>query len=229
MLDNKGFAISTILYALLLMATLVIFLLIGNFSFERNSTSEFVNNIKNELNGDIDDNTSSLINTVDKDDVLKGTLVDVTGSTITDGDKIKILSSSNDNYVINIDGVIELGTNINLFINTDSNGQEFRIVSTGDGINYYIVPYSNDSLCLDSFGTNEGGVMKVQLLSRTNADNADNKKFRFVETADAGVYYISSVYGECLNILDANISNNTTISSLSCNNNNEQKWKFIKI
>lgn len=50
MLDNKGFAISTILYSLLIMATLILFLLIGNFSFERRTTSDFVDNITDELN-----------------------------------------------------------------------------------------------------------------------------------------------------------------------------------
>lgn len=50
MLDNKGFAISTILYSLLIMATLILFLLISNLSFERRSTSDFVDNITNELN-----------------------------------------------------------------------------------------------------------------------------------------------------------------------------------
>ena len=58
-MNNKGFAISTILYSLLLMATLIIFLLISNFSFERNTTSEFVNNIKNELNGGCSSNKFS--------------------------------------------------------------------------------------------------------------------------------------------------------------------------
>ncbi len=59
MLNNKGFAISTVLYSLLIMATLVLFLLIGNFQFERNSTSDFVNNIVNELNNYADNHVSN--------------------------------------------------------------------------------------------------------------------------------------------------------------------------
>lgn len=50
MLNNKGFAISTILYSLLMMATLILFLLIGNLSFERRTTNNLANNIKDELN-----------------------------------------------------------------------------------------------------------------------------------------------------------------------------------
>ena len=49
-LNNKGFAISTVLYSLLIMATLILFLLVGNLSFERRTTSNFVNDIKDELN-----------------------------------------------------------------------------------------------------------------------------------------------------------------------------------
>ena len=48
-LNNKGFAISTVLYSLLIMATLILFLLLGNLSFERRTTSDLVD-IKNELN-----------------------------------------------------------------------------------------------------------------------------------------------------------------------------------
>ena len=49
-LNNKGFAITTVLYSLLVMATLVLFLLIGNLSFERRSTDNFVSDIEDELN-----------------------------------------------------------------------------------------------------------------------------------------------------------------------------------
>ncbi len=50
MLNNKGFAISTILYSLLIMATLILFLLVANLSFERRTTNDLVNEITNELN-----------------------------------------------------------------------------------------------------------------------------------------------------------------------------------
>ncbi len=49
-LNNKGFAISTVLYSLLIMATLILFLLIGNLSFERRTTNDFVDDITDELN-----------------------------------------------------------------------------------------------------------------------------------------------------------------------------------
>lgn len=49
-MNNKGFAITTVLYSLLIMAMLILFLLIGNLSFARRTTSNFVNTIKSELN-----------------------------------------------------------------------------------------------------------------------------------------------------------------------------------
>lgn len=55
-LNNKGFAISTVLYSLLIMATLILFLLLGNLSFERRTTSDFVDNVKTELNAFADSN-----------------------------------------------------------------------------------------------------------------------------------------------------------------------------
>ena len=50
MLNNKGFAISTILYSLLIMATLILFLLVANLGFERRTTNDLVNEITDELN-----------------------------------------------------------------------------------------------------------------------------------------------------------------------------------
>ena len=49
-LNNKGFAISTVLYSLLIMATLILFLLLGTLSLQRRTTSDLVDNIKSELN-----------------------------------------------------------------------------------------------------------------------------------------------------------------------------------
>lgn len=61
MLNNKGFAISTVLYSLLVMATLILFLLIGNLSFERRSTDDFVSDIEDELNSFFSDQNSNLL------------------------------------------------------------------------------------------------------------------------------------------------------------------------
>lgn len=49
-LNQKGFAISTILYSLLAMASLVLFLLVGLQSFEHKSTTDFGKEIARELN-----------------------------------------------------------------------------------------------------------------------------------------------------------------------------------
>ena len=49
-LGEKGFAISTVLYGLLLMGSLMLFLLIGTVSFEHDASSDFGKEIANDLN-----------------------------------------------------------------------------------------------------------------------------------------------------------------------------------
>lgn len=49
-LNQKGFAISTILYSLLAMGTMLLFLLIGLQSFEHKTTTDFGKQIEKELN-----------------------------------------------------------------------------------------------------------------------------------------------------------------------------------
>ncbi len=49
-LNNKGFAVTTILYGLLTMVSLILFLLVGLQSFEQKSSGDFVRQITKELN-----------------------------------------------------------------------------------------------------------------------------------------------------------------------------------
>ena len=49
-LNNKGFAISTIIYGLLLMAVLVMTMLLTTMSFNKKSSNDFVKKIENDLN-----------------------------------------------------------------------------------------------------------------------------------------------------------------------------------
>lgn len=68
-LDNKGFAISTLLYGLMIMSLLIVLALLSNLGTNRSNTANFVDKIEDELNrlsladtegdyvgGDIDDN-----------------------------------------------------------------------------------------------------------------------------------------------------------------------------
>ena len=68
-LNNKGFAISTLLYGLMIMSLLVVIALLANLGTNRSNTVNFVDKIEDELNrlsvadtegdyvgGDIDDN-----------------------------------------------------------------------------------------------------------------------------------------------------------------------------
>lgn len=54
-LGNKGFAISTILYGMILMATMILFLLVSNLSFSKKSTDDFTAQIEKELNACVED------------------------------------------------------------------------------------------------------------------------------------------------------------------------------
>ncbi|MEG0995098.1 MAG: hypothetical protein RSE91_03945 [Bacilli bacterium] len=50
MINNKGFAISTILYGLLMMASLVLFLLMATLANGKTANNHFVETIEKELN-----------------------------------------------------------------------------------------------------------------------------------------------------------------------------------
>ena len=54
-LNNYGFAITSILYALLTMVALILFLLIGLESFRWQSSDDFVDEIAEELNICVED------------------------------------------------------------------------------------------------------------------------------------------------------------------------------
>lgn len=54
-MNNKGFAISTILYGMITMATMILFLLVGNLSFQKKTTDDFTAQIEKELNACVED------------------------------------------------------------------------------------------------------------------------------------------------------------------------------
>lgn len=49
-MNNKGFAISTVLYGLVLLMSMLLFLLLGTMSFSRDNNSKMVEQIEEELN-----------------------------------------------------------------------------------------------------------------------------------------------------------------------------------
>lgn len=53
--NNKGFAITTILYALVLMLSLILFLLIGLQSFGKKANDDLVKTVTKELNQCLED------------------------------------------------------------------------------------------------------------------------------------------------------------------------------
>ena len=102
-LNNKGFAITTVLYSLLVMATLVLFLLIGNLSFERRSTDNFVSDIEDELNQFVFDENG---NEGEPDEIIPENLVadyvlnpGSNGSIYDDGIDTFITGNDPNNYI----------------------------------------------------------------------------------------------------------------------------------
>lgn len=49
-MNNKGFAVSTILYGLLILSSAILFLLVGTMAFTKKQDSDFVDQIETELN-----------------------------------------------------------------------------------------------------------------------------------------------------------------------------------
>lgn len=49
-MNNRGFAISTIIYGLLILSSAILFLLLGTMSFTREENRDFVEEIEKELN-----------------------------------------------------------------------------------------------------------------------------------------------------------------------------------
>ena len=97
-LNNKGFAISTVLYSLLIMATLILFLLIGNLSFERRTTNELVSNIQGELNSFAEEyGTSSSVTTLLSEILLA--YVGDNGGYYDDGTDTFITGENPNNYI----------------------------------------------------------------------------------------------------------------------------------
>lgn len=228
MINNKGFAISTMLYAMLLMATLIMFLLIGNFSFERNSTDDFVDNIKNELNGNDEIIDSSNISVVGADGSISGNLIDISLENVTLADKIKIVSIINENYVINIENnkVSTNGANINLNIADNLEGQEFSLIESNRDGYYYIVQASSKTFGFDITGSSSASNTNIQL---NTLNNGTNQQFKFVDTGEKGIYYIESGLGTCVDAYGGKATNSTNIDSHSCNQSAAQKWKVMVI
>ncbi len=48
-INNNGFAISTMLYGLLIIAATIIFMLLASISFTKKTTNDFVNKVEKEL------------------------------------------------------------------------------------------------------------------------------------------------------------------------------------
>lgn len=236
-LNNKGFAISTVLYSLLVMATLILFLLVGNLSFERRTTSEFVNNIKDELNNYAKENDSggSSGGTAGEPETDNRVKINfsygdiylryINGDYVEYGDTFRIVTMANTSFSLSVKNNI-LSSSSEILINSFSHGigQVFVIDKTSTDFYYYIHPRSNNYLVLgvSSSTLNE----EVQLLS---SNNSNGQKWTFEKYSNNNLYLIKSSYNNCMMTKGNVISINIPIVMQNCNSNlSGQAWGLIK-
>lgn len=152
-MNNKGFAVSTVLYSLLVMAALILFLLIGNLSFERKSTNDFVSNIEDELNSFAGEQTSKMLSSV----LLAKP--GEKGSTYDDGTDTFITGEEPNNYVWYSNrmwrAVLVNNASETVKIVTEENASTMTFSQTGatNFANSDIIKWLNDTNAAGFFGT----------------------------------------------------------------------------
>ena len=243
-LNNKGFAISTILYSLLVMATLVLFLLIGNFSFERRSTNDFVSDIEDDLNnfaegaesesgeesGETGGGTTDSGETPPSGAIRVPTSSDgemylkySDGSYVRGGDIFRIVNPSRVSYVLSLQNN-NVSLRSNTIINTYSNGvgQRFRLRYSTTSPYYYMV----SSVAPDFVIGNRTSARNEPIILYNIADT-NGLKWTFIKNDNDNNYVIRSIYGQCMTRLNNNIG--SRVVSYTCNNDATQSWTLIKI
>lgn len=246
-LNNKGFAISTILYSLLVMATLVLFLLIGNFSFERRSTNDFVSDIEDNLNnfaedannnesesgggsGETGDGTTDSDNTPPSDGIIVPVSSDgerylkySDGSYVRYGDTFRIVSPSNKNYALSLSSNnISLNSYVLINVYNNRRGQKFRLVKSSTSGYYYIAPSSTPNYVI---GNRTSAINEPIMLY--NKAEANGHKWTFIKSDNGNNYTIRSPYYRCMAAPKGNLG--SRIVAYSCNRSTTKSWTLIKI
>lgn len=221
-MNNKGFAISTILYSLLLMAVLILFLLIGVLSFERKSTSDFVNDIKTNLN---------LQYYKEKE---------ITSSNEIVGAYVRYL---NGDYV-------SINDTINIISKLDSDVPQYSIATSNtttelvmknydknDSFQQFSIKKSDNKPVIFSIQNPEIAITRVTMsypiLGTTYNSSNTNQRWEIVQSDEYGYYCIKSVANneECITIDSSNeITTATKVITSECTEgNNSQKFRFEKV
>ena len=232
-LNNKGFAISTVLYSLLVMATLILFLLIGNLSFERRTTNDLANEIKDELNDYVTSSNTEVqegqyIRVYDNYGNVTGYATYSDGTYIRQTDTVRVVSRINNGYSIDVHNNSNSNeTNIKLYQNNTSGAQYFKFTESTASNNYYNVFKANaTNMVWDTYYNRSTANTNIQLYT---LNNGNRQLFQLIETNEDGYYYIRSALGTCVDAYGGVAQNEVNIDAYFCNSTNAQKWKLIKI
>lgn len=169
-LDNKGFAISTILYGLLVVMILLTSLLMGTMSFSRKNSKNFTDDIRNNLEKNISiiplsiSSSVKLIDNIDNkcyagEDCNYQITLKVMGKNITKNDISVAYNVCKDNVAIDYKGIFSINE-----------------ISTGENYKEYTINYKFNSSTTTS---NVGKNLSIELLSRvfTNDKNSFNDSY----------------------------------------------------
>lgn len=130
-----------------------------------------------------------------------------------------------DNKVIDASGGEKLnGTNIQLYDLNNTNAQIWYLKHTGSGY-YSIISALNPNVSLDvAGGIGENGA-NIQLYKK-NSTTA--QEWQLIDDRNGGISIKSRLSNVCLTIDNSKTDNKTNIYAATCNNQNNQKFRFNK-
>ena len=149
------------------------------------------------------------------------------GTYAKEGDKVKIVSALNNNYVIDLyNGATTNGTNVQLYQNNNSEAQKFIFKASTN--NYYNIAVSSvPTRGLDVYNGLTTPGTNIQIYDLSSYIN-NSQRWGIIDAGN-GYYYIKSALGTCVDIHNASASNGANIQTYTCNYSNAQKWKFVKV
>lgn len=220
-MNNKGFAITTILYSLLIMATLVLFLLIGVFSFERKSTDDFNASIRNDLNNYIINYNSTDINVVTENQKVVGQMKDCENNIVKLNNPIKFHKILN--YGAGLDDQFFLGF-------TDSN-KELRVYKEKDINNSFILKKDLYDSTKYNICNNNDECLSLKNNESFSLDTKNVLQIEFLSTGMHGYYIIKLPSGKCLESslyisLDDVDDESRKLKASNCNSGDSQIFKI---
>ena len=169
-LNNRGFAISTLLYGLMIMSLLIVFALMGNLSTNRQNTTNFVDLVEDELNRFSVSNTEGIYN---------GGEVDKSGH--------EYIAPKAGWYKIELWGA-SCGSNLGSYVSA------IMYMEENDHIYFYLGQQGGSSNTFNS-GSSGGGASDVRLISGDWNDASSLESRLMVAAGGSGSYSAGSLLG----------------------------------